>query len=112
MALPAGDELARRVRAAAGYADMSLTEFRKATEISHGTFWRIIGGTHGLKDSEVREMARIADLPEEFFTEDFALLRRQDGAAPDSEVPGAPTRLRRRHTPQGQRGPRKKAEGS
>lgn len=79
--VPPSDELERRVRAAAGYAKLSLEAFAEATGISKSNLYRVFDGKRHLKRMEIREMAAFANLPIEFFTADLTLLKADSGAS-------------------------------
>lgn len=66
------EELRRRVRAARGYADLSIDQLAEAVGIGRNTIIRIDNGEREVKQMELRQIAAVCGLPYEFFTVDFA----------------------------------------
>lgn len=58
----------KRVRAARGSMNLSLTEFAKVIRIGRQTLVRIESGERTPKDEEYERMAKASGLPVEFFT--------------------------------------------
>jgi transcriptional regulator with XRE-family HTH domain len=65
-------ELQKRVRAARAYAGLNLDDMASAVGFGRNTLVRIESGQRLPKAMELREVARVARLPFEFFSVDFA----------------------------------------
>ena len=68
-------ELQKRLRAARAYAGLSHDELATATEMGRSTIIRNEHGQRVPKTMELREIARVCDLPLEFFTGDFTQMK-------------------------------------
>ena len=72
------NETPKRLRAARGYAGLSGRELAKQLGVSLDTIKRMESGARALKPMEMREIARLCNLPTAFFTADFAVLEGRD----------------------------------